>query len=149
MENATVREIAKYRARKRNNAAYRPRILLAEDDDEMRSLLALMLRKEGYQVTACPDGISLLDQLSFFFLPGQEHEEVDLIISDIRMPGVTGMEILMGAQENADFPPIILITAFGDERTHAQAEQFGAAAMFDKPFDVHDLLDKARELVPI
>lgn len=149
MKNATVKKIAKYRARKRNNSTYQPSILLAEDDDEMRSLLAMMLRKDGYQVTECPDGISLLDRLSFFFLPGQEYEEVDLIISDIRMPGVSGMEILMGAQENADFPPIILITAFGDEKTHVQAEQLGAAAMFDKPFDVDDLLAKVRELLPI
>jgi two-component system response regulator (stage 0 sporulation protein F) len=149
MENTAVRKIAKYRALKSNNTAYQPRILLAEDDAEMRSLLALMLRKEGYHVTECPDGISLLDQLSFFFLPGQEHEEVDLIISDIRMPGVTGMEILMGAHENAGFPPIILITAFGDEKTHAQAKQFEAAAMFDKPFDIDDLLTKVRELMPI
>ena len=148
MENATVGKIAKYRAQKRNNAAYQRRILLAEDNDEMRSLLALMLRKEGYRVTECPDGISLLNQLSFLFLPGQEHEEADLIISDIRMQGVTGMEILMGAKENADSPPIILITAFGDEKTHAQAEQFEAAAIFDKPFDVADLLAKVRELVP-
>ncbi len=122
-------------------------ILLAEDDEEMRSLLALMLRKEGYRVTECPDGISLLDQLSPFFLSGEEENIFDLIISDIKMPGVTGMEILMGANEKVDFPPIILITAFGDKKTHDQAERLGAAALFDKPFDINDLLTKAREIL--
>ena len=117
-------------------------ILLAEDDEEMRKLLALMLRKEGYWVTECPDGLSLLDMLSSFFLNDEEHENFNLIISDIRMPGITGMEILMGANEMDNFPPIILITAFGDKETHMQAERLGAAALFDKPFDIKEMLKK-------
>ena len=131
-----------------NNNSFR--ILLAEDDKEMRSLLALMLRKEGYQVCECMDGLSLLDMLSSFFLPDEEHENFDLIISDIRMPGVTGMEILMGANELDDFPPIILITAFGDKETHVQAERLGAVALFDKPFDIDEMLKKVRAtLLPL
>jgi DNA-binding response OmpR family regulator len=122
-------------------------ILLAEDDEEMRKLLALMLRKEGYRVTECPDGLSLLDMLSSFFLNGEEHENFNLIISDIRMPGITGMEILMGANEMDDFPPIILITAFGDKETHMQAERLGAAALFDKPFDIKEMLKKVASIL--
>ena len=118
------------------------RILLAEDDEEMRKLLALMLRKEGYRVTECSDGLSLLDMLSSFFLNDEELENFNLIISDIRMPGITGMEILMGANEMDNFPPIILITAFGDKETHMQAERLGAAALFDKPFDIKEMLKK-------
>ena len=122
-------------------------ILLAEDDKEMRSLLALMLRKEGYQVRECTDGVSLLDMLSSFFLPGEEHEHFDLIISDIRMPGVTGMKILMGANEFDNFPPIILITAFGDKETHMQAERLGAVTLFDKPFDIEEMLKKVHAIL--
>jgi DNA-binding response OmpR family regulator len=122
-------------------------ILLAEDDKEMRSLLALMLKKEGFQVCECTDGLSLLDMLSSFFLPSEEHENFDLIISDIRMPGVTGMEILMGANELDNFPPIILITAFGNKETHMQAERLGAVALFDKPFDIDDMLKKVRTIL--
>jgi DNA-binding response OmpR family regulator len=122
-------------------------ILLAEDDEEMRKLLALMLRKEGYQVTECADGLSLLDMLSSFFLNGEEHEDFNLIISDIRMPGITGMEILMGANEMDNFPPIILITAFGDKETHMQAERLGAAALFDKPFDIKEMLKKVASIL--
>jgi DNA-binding response OmpR family regulator len=132
-----------------NTAENPPRILLAEDHQEMRDLMALLLRREGYQVIECMDGISLLSQLSDFFLPGEKHEHFDLVISDIRMPGVTGMEILMGANENDDFPPMILITAFGDPKTHENAKRLGAAAIFDKPFDVDHLLAKVRELAPI
>ncbi len=122
-------------------------ILLAEDDEEMRKLLALLLRKEGYRVTECTDGLSLLDMLSSFFLPGEEHEHFNLIISDIRMPGITGMEIMMGANEIDNFPPIILITAFGDKETHMQAKRLGASALFDKPFDIDEMLKKVASIL--
>ncbi len=124
------------------------RILLAEDDEEMRKLLAFMLRKEGYRVFECTDGLCLLDMLSSFFLPGKKHENFNLIISDIRMPGVTGMEILMGANEVDGFPPIILITAFADKETHRKAERLGAAALFDKPFDIDEMLKKVASILP-
>lgn len=147
MEKTTEKKNDRSRRSKRPLDRNSPRILLAEDDEEMRRLLALMLRKNGFRVTECPDGISLLDQLSSFFLHEEEKESFDLIISDIRMPGVTGMEILMGASENKNFPPMILITAFGDKETHIQAEQLGAAALFDKPFDIDDMLNKVSEIL--
>jgi hypothetical protein len=64
------------------------RILLAEDDKEMRTLLALALKRSGYEVVACPDGADMLTHLAAFLMPcDQVHESFDLIISDIRMPG--------------------------------------------------------------
>ena len=147
MEKAVKKKDDGYRRSKRTLDRNSRCILLAEDDEEMRRLLTCMLRKEGYQVTECPDGISLLDQLSSFFLHEENKKNFDLIISDIRMPGVTGMEILMGANENKNFPPMILITAFGDKETHIQAERLGVAALFDKPFDINDMLNKVREIL--
>ena len=63
------------------------------------------------------------------------------------MPGVTGIQVLESAKEFDDFPPMILITAFGDNNTHAQAEKLGVVAMLDKPFDVGDLLSKVAQVV--
>jgi DNA-binding response OmpR family regulator len=57
------------------------------------------------------------------------------------------MEILMGANELDNFPPMILITAFGDKETHMLAERLGAAALFDKPFDIDDMLKKVRAIL--
>ncbi|GMQ79863.1 MAG: hypothetical protein BMS9Abin03_308 [Thermodesulfobacteriota bacterium] len=147
MEKAVEKKDNRCRLPKKTHDSNSSCILLAEDDEEMRSLLALMLRKEGYRVTECPDGLSLLDTLSSFFLPSEKYEDFNLIISDIRMPGVTGMEILMGANELDNFPPIILITAFGDTETHIQAERLGAAALFDKPFDIDEMLKKVRTIL--
>ena len=125
------------------------RILLADDDYEMRALLALSLFRAGYKVVECPDGWRLLEHLEHYILLGSEDEKVDLIISDIRMPGITGIEILRGMPQGEGYPPIILITAFGDKKTHRQAEQFGVAAIFDKPFEIDDLLAKVRKIVPL
>jgi DNA-binding response OmpR family regulator len=128
------------------------RILLGEDDAEMRSVLAEALRRSGYTVVECPDGMSVLSRLSSVLVSpevaARDPERFDLIISDIRMPGVTGISILEGVQLFDRFPPMILITAFGDEETHAEARRLGAAAVFDKPFDVDELVEKVRELSP-
>jgi DNA-binding response OmpR family regulator len=65
------------------------------------------------------------------------------------MPGITGIEVLRGLPPGRGYPPVILITAFGDKKTHRQAEQFGAIAIFDKPFEIDDLLAKVRKIVPL
>jgi len=130
-------------------ASQPPHILLAEDDKEMRALLAVALRSTGYEVTECGNGAELLDHLGSFILPDTEHENVNLVISDIRMPGLTGLEILEGLSRHGNFPPFILITAFGDVETHARAKYWGALAIFDKPFDVDDLVAKVRKVVPL
>lgn len=128
--------------------AGRHRILLAEDDKKMRTLLTLALKRAGYEVVACPDGVDMLTHLGAFLLQFEPaHGSFDLIISDIRMPGVTGMEVLQGKPQSGYFPPMILITAFGDDETHAQAAECGVAAMFDKPFDVDELLEKVNAIL--
>jgi DNA-binding response OmpR family regulator len=114
----------------------------------MRSLLTRRFEDAGYDVVPCDDGWELLSHLGSFLLTEKDHEDIDIVVSDIRMPGVDGLEILRGAEACQDFPPMILITAFGDERTHAEAARFGAVAIYDKPFDVDDLIARVRSVVP-
>lgn len=120
-------------------------ILLAEDDDEMRSVIALHLRREGYEVTECCDGMELLNHLNGYVEHVDDAEQFDLIVSDIRMPGVFGLSVAAGAAAYQDFPSMILITAFGDAETHRAAEQYGVKAVLDKPFKIPVLLEKVRE----
>ncbi len=143
--NQKIKKPLSYGLSTRNNI---PRILLAEDDSDMRNLLAWSLRKYGYEVIECTNGVQLLDYLDCFFT-NDETEAFDLIISDIRMPGVTGLEVLEGMHKYKAFPLMVLITAFGDEETHAQAHRFGAAAIFDKPFEIDDLLAEVQKIVPL
>jgi DNA-binding response OmpR family regulator len=116
-----------------------PHILLAEDDEEMRKTLSSVLRARGFEVVECSDGLDLLktfaSQLHQTHAPGYS-----LLISDIRMPGLSGLEIIEGFRGKQGFPPVILITAFGDDETHAKARESGAVAVLDKPFEVEDLL---------
>lgn len=115
-------------------------ILLAEDDYEMRTLLAHRLRREKFKVECCEDGFELLLHIDPF--PGESPDPpYDLIISDIRMPGFTGLEVLDFIRANGGSPPTILITAFGDDETHREAERLGVAAVMDKPFELDDLVD--------
>jgi len=132
------------------DAVARQSILLAEDDQEMRAMLKRILTDRGYDVETCADGFELFQHFGSFSqadLPPQ----FDLVISDIRMPGFTGMEILDYVHDTGGFPPMMLITAFGDQRTHRDAEDLGVAAILDKPFDidyfmevVEDILDKKK-----
>jgi CheY-like chemotaxis protein len=129
-----------------------PHILLAEDTDDMRAVIAMRLRQQGYSVTECADGAELLARLGVYLHPETvaqppESPKYDLVISDVRMPGVFGTSIVEGASECPLFPPTILITAFGDEETHEKARRVGVAAVMDKPFDMSDLLEKVRTVI--
>jgi CheY-like chemotaxis protein len=114
-------------------------VLLGEDDPELRSLLADMLRRDGHAVTEAKDGAELLEHVAGTLDDSGELSTVDLIVSDIRMPGWTGMEILENLRHVDCWAPVILITAFGDPDTHEMAGRLGAVAVFDKPFDIDDL----------
>ena len=124
-----------------------PRILLAEDDLQMRRLLAISLRMDGYQVTEAASGMDVLIRIGPSLYSGMEFE-FDLIISDIRMPVVDGLEILAGLRRCEGAPPVILITAFGDPQTHADAERFGAVELLDKPFEMNELCAVLRRVLP-
>lgn len=125
-----------------------PRILIAEDDDEMRWLLATLLRRDGYEVLEAPDGRRVVEELPSLSDPARPCG-VDLVVSDIRMPGIDGLELVRWLGLRRDPPPIILITAFGSERVHDKARDLGAAAVFDKPFEFDDFRSFVRNVIPL
>jgi CheY-like chemotaxis protein len=115
-----------------------PRVLVAEDDAEMRRLVVEMLRGEGYSVTEAADGGRLLVELSRTIVRGEGAEELDLIVSDVRMPICTGLQILEQLRASQWETPVILMTAFGDSATRERARELDALLM-DKPFFVNDM----------
>lgn len=125
-----------------NEEATRPapaRILLAEDDREFRSLVALRLRAAGFDVTEAADGAELMDSLVDPENPHERTDRFDLILSDINMPRITALNVLAGARSHIGRTPVVLITAFGDALTHERARQLGATVVIDKPFRLDDL----------
>jgi CheY-like chemotaxis protein len=112
----------------------------------MRSLLVERLSRDGYHVTGCENGLQLLDRLSLYLFPEEKKGETfDLVITDNRMPGLLGLEVLEGLRPNRQIPPLILITAFGDAETHREARKAGVVAVFNKPFDIEGLSRIVRE----
>ena len=112
------------------------RIFVAEDDDEMRLLLHDAFAYDGYEVVDLASGRELFNLLRRSI---ELKKEPDIVVSDIRMPGMTGLEILNRIRELGSKMPVVLITAFGDEETLNTASKLGATAVFNKPFDVDDL----------
>jgi CheY-like chemotaxis protein/ribosome-associated translation inhibitor RaiA len=124
------------------------RILLTEDDLEMRRMLSWYLQKKGCDVITAKNGNDLMKHLGIQG-PLEYFHGFDLIISDIRMPGVTGLQVLEATKEFDDFPPMILITAFPDKQTLDLANNLGAAAILTKPFDMDDLLTTISQIYPL
>jgi two-component system, response regulator, stage 0 sporulation protein F len=123
-----------------------PRLLVGEDDEAMRSLLSASLRADGFEVIEMKDGEEVLVHLSD--VSAERAPTPDLVIMDVRMPRHSGLELL-AAMHLAEWKvPVILITAFGDDRLHRRAKELGAAAVFDKPFDLDDLRTAILNLCP-
>ena len=114
------------------------RILLAEDDYELRRLLARILRNEGYEVVEAEDGTRLHDLLTTS-LVDRHLEPPDLVLSDVKMPGFSGLRILAGLREANWGMPFVLLTAFGSDGLRTEAVRLGATAILDKPIDPEGL----------
>jgi CheY-like chemotaxis protein len=114
-------------------------VLLAEDDDELRSLVADLLRREGHRVMEARDGHDLMASLACAYLAGSESKDVPLLVTDLRLPIRDSLSVIRALQQQGQRPHFILMTAFGDAETHAEAARLGALAVLDKPFDLEDL----------
>jgi len=95
------------------------RILIVDDEEEIREILSRLVQKEGFEPLAAPDGETALELLS--------RESPDILLLDIRMPGLDGMEILRRAKELDRDLPVIIITAFGFVKGAVDALRAGAA----------------------
>ncbi len=124
-----------------------PKVLVAEDQPAMRQLLSSSLRAVGYDVIELPDGASLWSELRGVLDDLDSPRDPDLVISDIRMPGLDGLEVLARLRATDWATPVILITAFGTDETIREARRLGATLVLNKPFDIDDLIAAARSLV--
>jgi two-component system response regulator PilR (NtrC family) len=113
------------------------RILVADDERSLRELLAIVLRREGYEVMLAENGKMALAALA--------RGAVDLLISDIKMPDMSGVEVLRSAKQIDPALPAIMMTAFASTETAVEAMRLGACDYLVKPFDVDELKLKVRE----
>ena len=102
------------------------RILVADDEPNLRRVLVAILRREGYDVVQAADGADAIDALG---------QPVDVIITDLKMPRVDGMEVLRHASTHHPAVPVIMITAFGTVDNAVAAVKAGAFDYIEKPFE--------------
>ncbi len=114
----------------------RARILVAEDDAEMRRLVIESLRADGHEAVDVTDGGQLLVQITSFYL----------VVTDVRMPVCSGLEIVQALRDADWSTPIVIMTAFGDNETRTRAKNLGAV-LLDKPFKMKTLREIVRALL--
>jgi DNA-binding NtrC family response regulator len=108
-----------------------PRILVVDDDGEMRALLLDVLRQDGYEVAEAKDGAEAVVAL--------RNREFDVILMDKNMPGPSGLDLLPGFKRLCPQSRVVLMTAFGDVPSYVEAVEKGAVEYLFKPFRMEEL----------
>lgn len=107
------------------------RILVVDDEESIREFLEIMLKKEGYEITLAEDGQKAKELLA--------KKSFDMIISDLQMPHVTGIELLKHVKDTAPEIVFMMITAFGTTETAVEAMKMGAYDYITKPFKIDEV----------
>ncbi len=108
------------------------RLLIVDDDQGMRENLAELFESLGYEVRTAantPDALEVLDET-----------EVDLLLTDYKMPGPTGVELIEAARKRQPGLRAVLMTAFGDSFTEIESVRRGAAGYLNKPFEADEVV---------
>ncbi|MCX7886338.1 MAG: sigma-54 dependent transcriptional regulator [Verrucomicrobiae bacterium] len=114
-----------------------PRILIVDDDPGQRSLLDSFLRSQGFQTVLAESGEHALALL--------RQGDIQMMITDVRMPGLSGLETLRRARLESPTLPVLLVTAYADIRDAVVAMRDGAVNYLAKPIDLDELLDSVRQ----
>lgn len=110
----------------------RPRILIVEDDDEMRQALSDLLEKNGYEIDVAEDGIGALNKLWI--------NSYDLAVTDVIMPGVNGLKLMSIARTIPSEVDFLVITGNDSEENREEAFRLGAKGYLRKPFTTQEFL---------
>jgi len=136
LESQRPRQAARPRpARNIPTPVGRPRILVADDEEVVRDLLSKTLALAEYDVDVVPDGRSAVDRLRI--LP------YDLLITDLKMPGIDGLSVIREARSLNACIPIIIITGFSSEASAIEAVNLGVSGYLTKPFRIPRVLSVA------
>lgn len=121
-------------------------ILIVEDDEEMRSLLKELLEEEGFETACASNGSDALREIV--------KRPFDLIVTDIEMPGLTGLDILPEMKKRRPDASIIVMTSFANEEVHRRSLEKGASGYLEKPIHskklkalIHEILSTKRGMI--
>lgn len=108
------------------------RILLVDDNEELLYSLCRIFRNAGFIVTSAPDAETAIEGLT--------EAAPDVVMTDFRLPGRSGLDVLRAVREQFPDVPVLLVTAYGDDATFQAARELGAFAMMTKPVMRQELL---------
>lgn len=114
-----------------------PKILVVEDDPTLRSTLTFNLTRQGFQVVTAEDGLVALEAF------GRHGDELDLIILDVMLPGMNGLQVLRHVRQSHDVP-VLMLSARGEESDRIDGLELGADDYVVKPFALRELLARVR-----
>jgi CheY-like chemotaxis protein len=112
-------------------------VLLVEDDEDIRAMMAMVLELDGFQVTEAADGIEALRLL-------RENPPPYLVLLDLMMPGLNGADVLQRIRRDPRLAHLPVVVVSGDSNARKLADRLGADACLFKPVDVRTLLEVAR-----
>lgn len=113
------------------------RILIVDDDDDVLKVLSDLVQSEGYEAVAERDG-----RIALQLVESSEH--FDMLITDIRMKPVDGLELIRQAKEKRPETPILVISAYLNAENMAKIRDLGCTAYLEKPFKIDDVCDAIR-----
>jgi len=118
-----------------------PLVLVVDDDPRLREFMRVNLTMEGYSVREAASAEEALEAI--------EGSAPELVLLDVVMPGVDGWQMLQRMQERHGSIPVIMFSGKVDENSAAEAEERGARGFVGKPFDPQQLIERAKQLVPV
>ena len=125
-----------------------PRILLAEDDNDVRWALTSLLEIDGFQVCSVSNGLELVEEVSSSCFDDDETNAPDAIVTDVRMPGIYIFKIIEEMRMAGLTTPIVIVSGFDDENVKRRAHELGTR-FFSKPVDFSGLEEALLNLIEV
>ena len=116
----------------------RDKLLVVDDDPELRELIADFLARQGYDITAVPDGATMDRELAT--------GDIDLVVLDLMLPGENGLSIARRLKQDSNIP-VIIVSAYGEDADRITGLEVGADDYMGKPFNPHELLARIRAVM--
>jgi len=118
-------------------------ILVVDDESHMLDTIQFILQSNGYAALPARGGEEALERLAAWKAAGRR---VDLILTDLQMPGPSGLELVQRLRDAGERAPVLVMTGYNDQETTRRLRERGIEHFLDKPFEEGELLRRVREL---
>jgi two-component system chemotaxis response regulator CheY len=122
----------------------KPCILLVDDEADFRFSASVALRKAGCEVVEAADGMEAISRFQEFRRAGKRF---DLLLTDLRMPGLCGLELLETLEDMRIYVPVVAVTGYCDDALREDLKRKGCTEFMEKPFEPVDLVKRVEKML--